>query len=430
MSEKQFEIKEGIKAHLIKTDLFKTNLICIILTMPLERKSVTKNALIPFLLRRGTNNLKNLVEINKKLEEMYGASYDCGIDKIGDNQAIKFFIETINDDYTFDKENLLEKSLEVLFDIIFNPLMKDGFFDEEYLKTEKENLRKAIEAKIDNKDLYAFNRCIENMYGDNGFGLYKYGYLEDLDEINKENITEHYRKLINEAKIDIYISGNFDEENTKRILNDNKEIKRINSRKENVIINNPSTESKENVDNAKEVQEEMNINQGKLVLGLDIMNLKDNMQYAATIFNGILGGSANSMLFQNVREKAGLAYTARSNYNKMKNNIFIRCGIEIKNYEKALNIIKEQLENIKQGKFSDEDLKNTKKLIISGIKNIEAEQDTEIVYYIGEEISKVRTAIPEYIENIEKVSREDVIEIANNIQINTIFFLKGGTPCK
>lgn len=430
MSEKQFEIKEGIKAHLIKTDLFKTNLICIMLTMPLERKSVTKNALIPFLLRRGTNNLKNLVEINKKLEEMYGASYDCGIDKIGDNQAIKFFIETINDDYTFDKENLLEKSLEVLFDIIFNPLMKDGFFDEEYLKTEKENLRKAIEAKIDNKDLYAFNRCIENMYGDNGFGLYKYGYLEDLDEINKENITEHYRKLINEAKIDIYISGNFDEENTKRILNDNKEIKRINSRKENVIINNPSTESKENVDNAKEVQEEMNINQGKLVLGLDIMNLKDNMQYAATIFNGILGGSANSMLFQNVREKAGLAYTARSNYNKMKNNIFIRCGIEIKNYEKALNIIKEQLENIKQGKFSDEDLKNTKKLIISGIKNIEAEQDTEIVYYIGEEISKVRTAIPEYIENIEKVSREDVIEIANNIQINTIFFLKGGTPCK
>lgn len=430
MSEKQFEIKEGIKAHLIKTDLFKTNLICIMLTMPLERKSVTKNALIPFLLRRGTNNLKNLVEINKKLEEMYGASYDCGIDKIGDNQAIKFFIETINDDYTFDKENLLEKSLEVLFDIIFNPIMKDGFFDEEYLKTEKENLRKAIEAKIDNKDLYAFNRCIENMYGDNGFGLYKYGYLEDLDEINKENITEHYRKLINEAKIDIYISGNFDEENTKRILNDNKEIKRINSRKENVIINNPSTESKENVDNAKEVQEEMNINQGKLVLGLDIMNLKDNMQYAATIFNGILGGSANSMLFQNVREKAGLAYTARSNYNKMKNNIFIRCGIEIKNYEKALNIIKEQLENIKQGKFSDEDLKNTKKLIISGIKNIEAEQDTEIVYYIGEEISKVRTAIPEYIENIEKVSREDVIEIANNIQINTIFFLKGGTPCK
>lgn len=430
MSEKQFEIKEGIKAHLIKTDLFKTNLICIMLTMPLERKNVTKNALIPFLLRRGTNNFKSLVEINKKLEEMYGASYDCGIDKIGDNQAIKFFIETINDDYTFDKENLLEKSLDVLFDIIFNPLMKDGLFNEEYLKTEKENLKKAIEAKIDNKDLYAFNRCIENMYGDNGFGLYKYGYLEDLDEINKENITEHYKKLINEAKIDIYISGNFDEENTKKILNDNKEIQKINPRKENVIVNNPSTESKENVENAKEVQEEMNINQGKLVLGLDIMNLKDNMQYAAVIFNGILGGSANSMLFQNVREKAGLAYTARSNYNRMKNNIFIRCGIEIKNYEKALNIIKEQLENIKQGKFSDDDLKNTKKLIISGIKNVEAEQDTEIVYYIGEEISKVRVTIAEYIKNIEKVTREDVIEIAKNIQINTIFFLKGEAPCK
>ena len=123
--EKQYEFKEGIKAHFIKTDLFKTNLICIMLTTPLRRETVTKNALIPFLLRRGTNNLKTQSEINKKFEEMYGATYDCGIDKIGDNQALKFFIETINDDYTLENENLLEDILNILFDIIFNPLMEN-----------------------------------------------------------------------------------------------------------------------------------------------------------------------------------------------------------------------------------------------------------------------------------------------------------------
>ena len=423
MGEKQILIKEGIKAHFIETDLFKTNLICVILTTKLERDTVTKNALIPFLLRRGTNNLKTQTEINKKLEEMYGATYDCGIDKIGDNQALKFFVETINDKYTLSKENLLEESLDVLFDIIFNPLMKDGKFNEEYLKIEKENLKKVIESKIDNKAVYALNRCIENMYDNKGFGIYKYGYLEDVDNIDNSSISDSYKNLINNSKIDIYISGNFDENKIKSFI-ENK-LSNINPRKEDIITNNFSTESKQKVENVKEIQEEMNITQGKLVIGLDVLNPGKDIQDAVNVYNAILGGSANSFLFQNVREKAGLAYTARSTYNKMKSNIFINCGIEIPNYEKAVNIIKEQLNNMKDGKFSDDDLENAKRFIIAGIKTIEAEQDTEIVFYIGQEIAKQKIEIKDYISNIEKITREDVIEAAQNIQINTIFFLRG-----
>ena len=393
------------------------------ITTKLERDTVTKNALIPFLLRRGTNNLKTQTEINKKLEEMYGATYDCGIDKIGDNQALKFFVETINDKYTLSKENLLEESLDVLFDIIFNPLMKDGKFNEEYLKIEKENLKKVIESKIDNKAVYALNRCIENMYDNKGFGIYKYGYLEDVDNIDNSSISDSYKNLINNSKIDIYISGNFDENKIKSFI-ENK-LSNINPRKEDIITNNFSTESKQKVENIKEIQEEMNITQGKLVMGLDVLNPGKDIQDAVNVYNAILGGSANSFLFQNVREKAGLAYTARSTYNKMKSNIFINCGIEIPNYEKAVDIIKEQLDNMKDGKFSDDDLENAKRFIIAGIKTIEAEQDTEIVFYIGQEIAKQKIEIKEYISNIEKITREDVKEAAQNIQINTIFFLRG-----
>ena len=423
MKENQILIKEGIKAHFIKTDLFKTNLIYVMLTTKLERETVTKNALIPFLLRRGTNNLKTQSELNRKFEKMYGATYDCGIDKIGDNQALKFFIETINDKYTLNKENLLEESLGVLFDIIFNPLMENGKFDEDYLKVEKENLRKVIESKIDNKALYAFDRCIENMYGDKGFGIYKYGYLEDIDKIDNEIISKQYKNLIENSKIDIYISGNFDEFKIQKFIDD--KLKNISPRKEDIVVNNFSTENKQKVEKVKEIQEEMNITQGKLVIGLDVLNPGKDIQNAVTIYNAILGGSANSFLFQNVREKAGLAYTARSNYNKMKSNIFISCGIEIQNYEKAVNIIKEQLENLKNGDFSNDDLINAKRFIISGIKTIEAEQDTEVVFYIGQEISKQNVNIDEYILNIENIKREDVIEAAQNIAINTIFFLKG-----
>jgi len=423
MSEKIVDLKEGVKAHLIKNDIFKTNLICIMLTTPLKRETVTLNALIPFLLKRGTVNFPSQSDINKEFERMYGAGYNCGIDKIGDNQAIKFFIESISDEYTLEKEDLLKRSIDLLLDIILNPIMENGMFKDEFIDTEIDNLRKIIEAKIDNKDFYAFNRCIENMYEHRGFGLYKYGYLEDLENITNQKISKHYRELINNAKIDIYISGNFDENNLEKILLENTNIKNLNPRKENYIVNNSSTEVKQNVENIRQIQEKMDIKQGKLVIGFNALNKNENMTNIGIVFNSILGDGANSMLFQNVREKAGLAYTASSNFNKLKNNIFVRCGIQICNYDKTVSIIKEQIENIRQGKFTDKDLQNAKSYIISGIKTIEAEQDTEIVFYIGQEISKIRFTIPEYIKSIESVTREQVIDFAKELQMNLIYFL-------
>ena len=102
----------------------------------------------------------------------------------------------------------------------------------------------------------------------------------------------------------------------------------------------------------------------------------------------------------------------------------ISCGIEIKNYEKALEIIRKQLEDMNKGNFTDEDLENGKKGIISAIKGIEDEQDTEITYYFGQELSENEVSVEEYINEIEKVSREDVINVANSVYINTIYFLK------
>ena len=142
------------------------------------------------------------------------------------------------------------------------------------------------------------------------------------------------------------------------------------------------------------------------------------------IYNVILGESATSKLFQNVREKAGLAYSARSTYLRQKNNIFVRAGIEIKNYEKALKIIKEQLEDMKNGNFTDEDIANAKKYMVAGIKTVQDEQDSEITYYMGQEMSGKLLSFDEYIEKINWVSRADIEKIANSININTIYFLK------
>lgn len=424
MEKKDFEIKQGIKAHLIKTDLFKTDMISGIITVPLTRENVTKNALIVSMLRRGTANLKTQLELSRALENLYGAAFECGIDKYGDNQILRFYIDSINDKFALKDEEILKNTLHILLDIICNPLLENGKFKEEYLKVEKENLAKIMESKIDDKDLYAYETCISKMYGDNGFGLYKYGYLEDLQTINVDNLTEHYHNLIQNSKIDLFLSGDFDEKNVKNLILNDENIQKLRPRIENYVLNNEYTECKQPVENVDEIIEKMDVTQGKLVIGMDVNAKVENVQFKTLLYNIVLGTGANSLLFQNVREKESLAYSIKSLYVKQKANIFIRAGIEIPNFEKAVNLIKDQLEIMKKGEFSDEDLNAAKEYVKAGIVAIETEQDTGIIYYIGQEISKTNTTIEQYAKNIEAITREDIIEIANSIQINTIYFLR------
>lgn len=417
-------LKENIKLHLIQTPKFKTNLIAVFLSTPLSKETVTKNALIPAVLKRGSKQLKTQEEISIELENMYGANLDAGIEKIGDNQIIKFYLETVNDNFLPKQEGLLENSINLILDIMFNPLVEDNKFNEQYVEAEKKTIKRLIEGKIDNKDMYAFNRCIEEMYKNEAYGLYKYGYIEELDKINAKDLYEYYKELISKCKIDIFISGDFDDTKILQTLKDNKNIQSLQDRTNCHIINNEQTEKKGKVAEVKELSESMEVMQGKLVIGLDIDYNKQDSKYAMCLYNVILGESATSKLFQNVREKASLAYTARSNYLRQKNNIFIRCGIEIENYDKAVEIIKKQLEDMKNGDFTDEDIENSKKYMVSGIKTVADEQDSEITYYFGQELSGKLTNFEEYIDKINAVTKEEIQEIANSININTIYFLK------
>lgn len=427
MKYKEREIKKGIKLHLIETDKFKTNLIAIFLSMPITKENVTKNSLLSAVLRRGTKNMPTQTQISQKLEEMYGASFDSGLDKTGDNHILKFYIESINDNFLPQQgENMLKTSAEKLIEIVFAPLLENGKFKEEYVEQEKSNIKRIIEGKPDNKARYAFDRCIEEMYKDKPYGIYKYGYIEDLNRIDAQTLYEYYEKMKSECKIDIFISGNINED-TIKIIEENENIKQLQDREPRYIIN--GIEEKESVEE-NEVIEQMDVTQGKIVIGLDLHLKDEEEKYYTLVYNAILGGTANSKMFQEVREKASLAYTAGSSYVRYKSNIFIKCGIEVKNYEKALEIIRKQLEDMKNGEFSEEDLSNAKKGIISTIKSIDDEQDTEIIYFLGQEMTNNKISLDEYISKIQKVTKEDVIKIANSITINTIYFLKNVETAK
>ena len=352
---------------------------------------------------------------------MYGASFDCGLDKIGDNQVLKFYIETINDDFIpQQKEKMLKTTLEKILEIVFNPYIENGEFKKEYVEQEKNTIKQRIEGKIDNKARYALNRCIEEMYKDEPYGLYKFGYVEDLDAIDGKNLYEYYQELIKNCKIDILVSGIL-ADNIEEIISENENIKILQERQPRYIM--PKLVAK-NTEKENVITESMEVTQGKLVLGLDIKLENEKQKYDALLYNSILGGTANSKMFQNVREKAHLAYVASSSYIRQKSNIFINCGIEISNYEKALEIVKKQIEDMRKGDFTEEDIENSKKGIISTIDLIEDEQDTGITYYFGQELSNNKINPEEYKEIVQKVKKEDIVKIANSVSIDTIYFLK------
>ena len=417
------EIKKGIKIHYIKTDLFKTDLISIFLTRKLDRETVTKYTLIPAVLTSGTKTMPTQEAINKEMEELYGAAMDCGIEKAGDNQLLKFYIESINNKYVLTDENLIEEVINKLLEIVFEPLLENNIFKKEYVEKEKVKIRQLIEGKIDNKDKYAVDRMTEEMYKGEPYGLYKYGYVEDLEKITTEELYKSYLDLIENAKIDIVVSGDFHQDSIERIITENQNIKNLKEREPDFVVNNEKTEKKEQKEE-KVVEESLNVAQGKLVMGLDVLENEENTRFVLGIYNTILGGSATSKLFQNVREKESLAYSIGSKYLKQKNNIIIKAGIEIENYEKALELIKNEIEDMKNGKFDENEVEQAKQYIIYGVNAIVEDQENGVNYYISQELSGTLVSPEEYIEKIKKVTKEDVIQIAQKIALNTVYFLK------
>ena len=162
LKSERIKIGNGINLNLVKTDKFKSNLLSFYFLRPLTKEEVTKNALLPLVLKRGTDEYKTNLEIQKKLEENYGADLSVAINKRGEKHVLRFTVETVNGDYVGNKEYISDV-FNLLKSIIFNPLLEDGYFKKSYVDQEKENLKRRIESRINDKRSYAIDRCIEEM---------------------------------------------------------------------------------------------------------------------------------------------------------------------------------------------------------------------------------------------------------------------------
>ncbi|WP_427338483.1 EF-P 5-aminopentanol modification-associated protein YfmF [Caloranaerobacter sp. DY30410] len=411
------KIDEGVNLNLIVTDKFKSNLISIYIVRPLLRSEVTKNALLPMVLKRGTKNYNTFADIQKKLEDLFGANLSVDVTKKGERQVIRFTLEGPNDKYVL-VNNLIEEMIKILNEIINNPLLENGSFLNEYVNQEKENLRKKIESRINDKKIYSVDRCIEEMCKNEKYSLYKYGYVEDLKDIDSQTLYKHYLTVLKSSPIEICVVGDINTDVVTKTFIENFEIKRdkvIDIQRESVI---------KEVHTKNLVREEMDVNQGKLTLGFRTnIPYEDKLYEPLLVMNNILGGGPNSKLFINVREKESLAYYIYSRVLKYKSLLIISSGIEFANYQKTLDIIKEQVEDMKLGKFSEIEIKQAKKSLITSIKSIKDNNFSLSDYYLSNILANDNRNIDEIVERIQNVSKDEIVESAKKLSLDTIYFL-------
>ncbi|MCX8130118.1 MAG: insulinase family protein [Clostridia bacterium] len=410
----------GIDVYNIKTNKFKTNSINIFFHDNLSRENASKNALIPAVLRRGCVPFPSFQEIALYLEGLYGAAFDCGVVKKGERQIIQFYTEFVADEYTVEKADLLENTFNLLIDIITNPVLESGHFKTEYVAQEKENLKRLIEGRVNDKVQYAVDKCFEEMCRDERFGIFEYGAVSDLDSIDAANLYEHYKTFLESLPISIYFTGNTSEERIKALTGRLSGINRNNLK--NVDISKVGKDVKE----IKNITEKMSVNQAKLSLGFRTNTASnDKDYYSLLVYNGILGGGMHSKLFQNVREKGSLAYYVFSRLEKFKGLMVISSGIESQNKDKAMDIILRQIDDIKNGEISDYEFDSTIKTIETGVKSLRDSQLHIVDFYLSQAVVDTNDSFSTIIEKVKNVSKEDVIDISKRVVLDTVYFLTG-----
>ncbi|WP_349410559.1 EF-P 5-aminopentanol modification-associated protein YfmF [Pseudalkalibacillus sp. SCS-8] len=410
----------GYTLHLIETDKYKTTTFSIQIKRKIEEENVTKRALLSQVLKSGTKSYPSSVHIHRLLEDMYGAGFVTSVGKKGPYQIITIRMDVSNEKFLLDQTPLLDQSLSFLAEVLQNPLNDGTRFDEKNVRKEKRVLKQKIQSIYDDKMRYANKRLIEEMFKGERFAIHAYGQEEEVDTITAEDLYTYYQDVIKNDEIDFYIVGD---------INGDEMLKSVESKfnlGDRSHDNQPDAEAPVRKEKENIIFDEQDVKQGKLHMGYRTsITYADPKYYAMQVFNGIFGGFSHSKLFINVREKASLAYYAVSRMESHIGAIFVMSGIEFKNYEKAVTIIREQMDKMKSGDITTGELEQTKEMLRNQILESVDNPNSWVDLLYHSKLSGVERTIEEWIEGIMAVTMDDIIEVAGTVTLDTIYFLKG-----
>ncbi len=410
----------GIRVHVMPTTRFKTFAVSLYMGVPLAEDTVTPTALIPFILRRGTETYPETTSFREALENMYGAGFGFDVYKKGDYQMVQLRMDTINDSFVASDEPLLSRSLAFLGETVTRPVLENNRFRDKYVQAERENVRKRMEAVIDDKIRYAAERCIQEMCKDEPYRLSALGKMDVLDQLDGASIYEQYQQWLSNSSMDLYIVGDTTLDEVMQLVSRHFQVNRSAPVMYTPAVPRPAAPE------VRQVVEEMAVSQGKLNMGLRTpITYSDERYAAALVANGVLGGFPHSKLFMNVREKESLAYYVGSRFDPYKGITTIQSGIELQNFDKALEIIRQQLDNLQAGDISESEISQTKALIRNDLLESRDSAYQMIAYDFNGLFSDKERSVDELLTAIEHITADEIQAASSVLQLDTIYFLTG-----
>ena len=397
--------------HIVNTKKFKTITVDICFREKINKDEITLRNLLKEIMVNASYDYPSERELIKATEELYDLKLLTSTYRIGNYNFLSMKIRFLNEKYT--EKGMNYASIKLLLDLIFKPKL-----DADFEKC-KNKIEKSILSLNDNKVKYAISKLLESTK-DMPYSYNFYGNIEDLNKITIEDIKKCYENLLTNDIIDIFVVGEVNSEEIKNIFKENFKVKTFHKVDNKVIVKELTPRTKTNI-----IREQDDINQIQLTILCSLNSITEyERKYVSLVYSEMLGGSANSILFDTVREKNSYAYYVNSIIKPYDNNMIIYSGIHEDNEKEVIKLIKKCLKDITKGKFNDEIFQSSKNTIISSLK---ASLDNPIGI-INNCLSNILVSSPtieEKIKIIEKITKEEVINFSKKITIHTIYILEG-----
>lgn len=411
------EIGEKIRLLRVQTEPTKTTCVSVNLLMPLGVHTAEYMVLASYLTHC-TQEYPTLNLLNERLELLYGAALSCNTAKLGEGFLTRFQVTCLNDAYALDGECISEAVLGLLLDLLLCPYIPNGTFSAERVATEIRLCIEDLESEINDKRAYALRRMIETMCADELYGIRTDDLLCDVRKITPDGLLAAWRQMLSQAVISVCAVGDiaFDS------LCDTLKTRFANIPRDPQPVKTLFVEAAEDV---TELQEEMDVNQSKLVLGFRSgMTSPTDGLFATRIMTDLFGGGPYSQLFTHVRERLSLCYYCSARLERQKGLVVVQSGIEAENKQAALDEILRQWEIMKKGEFTDEALEASKAALTDAFRSVNDTPETLHGYY-AQFVDEPLCTPEAYIDGFSAVTREDVVAAANRLSLDTVYFLRG-----
>ena len=411
------KLAEGVYLTYLPAQKFKTSLLSAQFVTPLREETASAYALLPSVLRRGTVSCPGMGSLSARLDELYGARIETTVRKKGENQCVGFVASLIDDSFAPGGEKLLEPVAELLGELICDPVTERGRFVPSYFESEKTNLLDAIRSLVNDKRDYADSRLLREMCAGEPYGIPRLGGEAGAESVQPKQLYALYQELISTARLELIYSGSAPQRRVEQaLLSALAALPRDQVR--DIALYRPHPARQE----VLRVEESLDVTQGKLGMGFAC----GSDDYAAMMVgNTLFGGSSNSKLFMNVREKLSLCYYASSLYHRQKRLITVSSGIEFQNFQRAYDEILAQLEAVKNGKLEDWEMEGAQSTLLNAYASMEDSQGKLENFYLGQAATGQSETPEELADQVREVTGERVHRAMETVRLDTVYFLRG-----